>query len=82
MNTSKDIYYFIPDLCAIDPLAPEVDPDTHTWVRAIQIDDTDLMFEGKSLSSWFEDDRSHRSHRSRRSSSSSSHSSDNDNQQE
>ncbi|EXV02442.1 hypothetical protein X797_004574 [Metarhizium robertsii] len=49
MNTSKDIYYFIPDLCAIDPLAPEVDPDTHTWVRAIQIDDTDLMFEGPSL---------------------------------
>ncbi|KID76125.1 uncharacterized protein G6M90_00g078080 [Metarhizium brunneum] len=93
MNTSKDMYYFIPGLCALDPWAPEVDPDTHMWVRAIQIDDTDLMFEGKSLSSWFEDDRSlDRSNRSRRHSSSSSssssstststsHSSDNDNQQ-
>ncbi|KID86160.1 hypothetical protein MGU_06593 [Metarhizium guizhouense ARSEF 977] len=83
MNTSKDMYYFIPGLCALDPPAPEVDPGTHTWERAIQIDDADLMYEGKSLSSWFEDDRNHRSRRSRRSRrSSSSHSSDHDNQQE
>lgn len=51
MNTSKDMYYFIPGLCALDPSAPELDPGTHTWERAIQIDDADLMFEGKSLSS-------------------------------
>ncbi|KAG8418467.1 hypothetical protein J3459_006002 [Metarhizium acridum] len=79
MNTSEDIYYFIPGLYALDPSAPEIDPDSHTWVRAIQIDDTDLMFEGKSLSSWFEDNRCYHSrHHGRHS----SHSSDYDIQQE
>lgn len=72
MTTSEDAYYFVPGLRSLDPLAPEIDLDSHTWVRAMEINDTDLTFEGKSLSSWFEDERSRRS-------SCSSHSSNNNN---
>ena len=29
----------------------------HAWVQTIDIDDEDLMFGGKSLSAWYEEDR-------------------------
>ncbi|KHN95606.1 uncharacterized protein MAM_06447 [Metarhizium album ARSEF 1941] len=75
MTTSEDTYYFVPGLRSLDPLAREIDLKSHTWVRAMEIDDTDLTYEGKSLSSWFEDERSRRS-------SHSSHSSNDENDEE
>ncbi|QUC16312.1 uncharacterized protein UV8b_00553 [Ustilaginoidea virens] len=59
----------VPNLRALDPSARggegegegevgvEVDPKTHSWVQPIVIDDEDLMFGGKSLSAWYEEDR-------------------------
>ncbi|KAK0755590.1 hypothetical protein N5P37_011832 [Trichoderma harzianum] len=54
---SEPPYYLVPNLCALDPSAPEFDLDAHTWVQATVIDDTDLTFGGKPLSSWFEEER-------------------------
>lgn len=54
---SEATYYLVPNLRALDPSAQEVDPKSHTWVQPIDIDDDDLMFGGKSLSAWHEEDR-------------------------
>ncbi|GAB0133339.1 hypothetical protein EsDP_00001751 [Epichloe bromicola] len=54
---SEATYYLVPNLRALDPSAHEVDPKSHTWVQPIDIDDEDLMFGGKSLSAWHEEDR-------------------------
>ncbi|RFU74692.1 hypothetical protein TARUN_7562 [Trichoderma arundinaceum] len=70
----SDSYYLVPNLQAMDPSARELDPNAHTWIQPIIIEDEDLMFGGKSLSAWYEEDRS------RLSSSSSSNSSDDGNQ--
>ncbi|KAM4066325.1 hypothetical protein HRG_000439 [Hirsutella rhossiliensis] len=57
--TSSDAtyYYFVPDLRALDPAAREVDLDAHVWVQPTVIDDDDLTFGGKSLSTWYEEER-------------------------
>ncbi|KAK2592633.1 hypothetical protein QQS21_009660 [Conoideocrella luteorostrata] len=54
---SETTYYLVPNLRALDTSAREVDRDSHTWVQPIDIDDEDLMFGGKSLSTWYEEDR-------------------------
>ncbi|KJK74045.1 hypothetical protein H634G_10671 [Metarhizium anisopliae BRIP 53293] len=51
MTTSEDAYYFVPGLRSLDPLAPEIDLDSHTWVRAMEINDTDLTFEVPEIAS-------------------------------
>lgn len=42
---------------SLDSSAREVDLSCHSWVQPIVIDDEDLMFGGKSLSAWYEEDR-------------------------
>jgi hypothetical protein len=59
--TPNGNFYLVSNVLALDPSAPVVDLDAHPWVPAVAIKDTDLMFEGKSLSSWFEAERSRRS---------------------
>jgi len=36
----------------------EMSPDSFQWIEPISIDDDDIMFGGKSLSTWYEEDRS------------------------
>ncbi|KAJ6782308.1 hypothetical protein PWT90_09018 [Aphanocladium album] len=50
-------YYLVPNLRAIDPSAREVDLAAHSWVRPIVIEDEDLTFGGKSLSTLYEEER-------------------------
>ncbi|KAF4508113.1 hypothetical protein G6O67_004535 [Ophiocordyceps sinensis] len=50
-------YYLVPDLCALDPAAREVELDAHAWVQPTVIEDEDLTFGGKSLSAWYEEER-------------------------
>lgn len=58
--TSSDATYYcylVPNLRALDPAAREVDLDAHAWVQPTVIDDDDLTFGGKSLSTWYEEER-------------------------
>ncbi|KAM3534146.1 hypothetical protein MY4038_002536 [Beauveria bassiana] len=55
--TATTTYYMVPNLRAIDPSAREVDLSAHAWVRPIVIEDEDLMFGGKSLSTLYEEER-------------------------
>ncbi|KAF5133944.1 hypothetical protein E5D57_004572 [Metarhizium anisopliae] len=50
-------YYLVPNMRALDTSAREVDLDSYAWIQPIVIDDEDLMFGGKSLSAWYEEDR-------------------------
>lgn len=50
-------YYLVPNLQALDPSAREVDAAATAWVQPTAIDDDDLTFGGKSLSTWYEEDR-------------------------
>ncbi|KAL7898870.1 hypothetical protein HDV63DRAFT_385730 [Trichoderma sp. SZMC 28014] len=54
----SDSYYIIPNLQAMDPSAHEIDLNSQQWIQPIIIEDEDLMFGGKSLSTWYEEDRS------------------------
>ncbi|PHH65269.1 hypothetical protein CDD82_1682 [Ophiocordyceps australis] len=56
-KTSEAVYCLIPNLGALDSSACELDLDSHSWVQPIVIDDDDLMFGGKPLSAWYEEDR-------------------------
>jgi hypothetical protein len=60
MSSPKDTYCLVSNILTLDPSAPIVDLDSHSWVPAVAINDTDLMFEGKSLRWWFEDEQSRR----------------------
>jgi len=55
---SSDSYYIIPNLQAMDPSAHEIDFNSQAWIQPIIIEDEDLMFGGKALSEWYEEDRS------------------------
>ncbi|KAM3512090.1 hypothetical protein MY11210_004287 [Beauveria gryllotalpidicola] len=55
--TATTTYYMVPNLRAIDPSAREVDLSAHAWVRPIVIEDEDLMFGGKALSTLYEEER-------------------------
>ncbi|KAM3524200.1 hypothetical protein NHJ13051_004664 [Beauveria bassiana] len=61
--TATTTYYMVPNLRAIDPSAREVDLSAHAWVRPIVIEDEDLMFGGKSLSTLYEEERRRQSAR-------------------
>ncbi|KAM0255362.1 hypothetical protein ACHAQJ_005882 [Trichoderma viride] len=54
----SDSYYIIPNLQAMDTSARELDLNSATWIQPIIIEDEDLMFGGKTLSAWYEEDRS------------------------
>jgi hypothetical protein len=56
-KTSEATYYLVPNLRAADPSAREVDLDAHSWVQPIVIEDEDLTFGGKSLSTLYEEER-------------------------
>lgn len=55
---SSTTYYLVPtNYQALDPSASEVDASATPWVQPIDIDDDDLTFGGKPLSTWYEEDR-------------------------
>ncbi|KAI3329753.1 hypothetical protein F4824DRAFT_505830 [Ustulina deusta] len=45
-------YYYLPDV-----EVPDEQHSSHAWMEPIVIDDEDLMFGGKSLSAWYEEER-------------------------
>ncbi|KAK3306138.1 uncharacterized protein B0T15DRAFT_511982 [Chaetomium strumarium] len=47
----------IPDINVPDPTADEIDLAGQSWVMATVIEDDDLMFGGKPLCDWYEEDR-------------------------
>lgn len=47
----------VPNLSVPDPAAGEIDLSSHSWMVATIIEDDDLMFGGKPLSAWYEEDR-------------------------
>ncbi|KAH6957593.1 hypothetical protein BKA56DRAFT_602106 [Ilyonectria sp. MPI-CAGE-AT-0026] len=51
--------YLLPGLQALDSSAPEVDLDAYTWVQPTAIEDNEVMFDGKALSTWYEEERRH-----------------------
>ncbi|UPL02373.1 hypothetical protein LCI18_013307 [Fusarium solani-melongenae] len=55
--SSEPTYYLPPSLQALDPSAREVDPNAYTWVQTTIIEDDDLIFGGKALCTWFEEER-------------------------
>ncbi|KAF5021210.1 hypothetical protein F66182_6749 [Fusarium sp. NRRL 66182] len=56
-STDTTYYYYLPNLQALDPAAREVDPSAYSWVQPTMIEDEDLTFGGKALSTWYEEDR-------------------------
>lgn len=57
-STESNYYcYYLPELQAIDPSAREVDVSAYTWVQPTVIEDDDLTFGGKALSTWYEEER-------------------------
>jgi len=56
-STETYYYYYVPNLQALDPTAREVDPSAYAWVQPTIIEDEDLTFGGKALSTWYEEDR-------------------------
>lgn len=50
-------YMVIPDLHMADPSESEIDLDGASWMVTTVIEDDDLMFGGKPLSAWYEEDR-------------------------
>ncbi|KAI0484548.1 hypothetical protein GGR56DRAFT_669096 [Xylariaceae sp. FL0804] len=51
-HTEAEQYYYIPNVDM-----PEHELHGHGWMEPIVIDDDDLMFGGKSLSEWYEEER-------------------------
>ncbi|KAH0527142.1 hypothetical protein TsFJ059_002169 [Trichoderma semiorbis] len=51
----SDSYYH---LQTMEPSAHELDLNAQAWIQPIIIEDEDLMFGGKPLSAWYEEDRS------------------------
>ncbi|KAH7132744.1 hypothetical protein EDB81DRAFT_950190 [Dactylonectria macrodidyma] len=49
--------YLFPGLQALDPSVPEVDLDAYTWIQPTAIEDDEVMFDGKALSTWYEEER-------------------------
>jgi hypothetical protein len=50
-------YTIVPDIQVPDPTADEIDLAGQSWVMATVIEDDDLMFGGKPLCDWYEEDR-------------------------
>ncbi|KAH6869576.1 hypothetical protein B0T10DRAFT_593562 [Thelonectria olida] len=51
--------YFLPYIQGLDPCVQEVDPNAYIWVQPT-IEDDDLIFDGKALSIWYEEERRRR----------------------
>lgn len=54
---SSQPYMLVPNLRVVDPSVREIDLGSHSWMVATVIEDDDLMFGGKPLSTWYEEDR-------------------------
>ncbi|KAI8957628.1 hypothetical protein F5Y11DRAFT_352365 [Daldinia sp. FL1419] len=52
LHSDETLHYYLPDTNA-----RETELQTHGWMEPIVIDDEDLMFSGKSLSTWYEEER-------------------------
>lgn len=50
-------YLLVPNLHVTDPSVREMDLGSHPWMVATVIEDEDLMFGGKPLSAWYEEER-------------------------
>ena len=54
-------YLLVPNLHVSDSAATEVELGNHQWMVATVIEDDDLMFGGKPLSTWYEEERTRHS---------------------
>ncbi|KAG6007600.1 hypothetical protein E4U21_005798 [Claviceps maximensis] len=54
---SEATFCLVPNLRSMDSSEQEIDDNCWNWMQPIDIDDEDLMFGGKSLSAWYEEDR-------------------------
>lgn len=61
-SSSSQPYLLVPNLTVPDPSVREVDLGTHPWVVTTVIEDADLTFGGKPLSTWYEEERHRQSH--------------------
>ncbi|KAL1835094.1 hypothetical protein VTK73DRAFT_6286 [Phialemonium thermophilum] len=59
--SSQPPYLLVPNLHVPDPTVGEVDLGSHPWMVATVIEDDDLMFGGKPLSAWYEEERTRQS---------------------
>ncbi|EXK30532.1 hypothetical protein FOMG_13333 [Fusarium oxysporum f. sp. melonis 26406] len=60
MSSSTELTsYFFPYLQDFDTYVQEVDPNAYIWIQPT-IEDNDLIFDGKALSTWYEEDRRRR----------------------
>lgn len=50
-------YLLVPNLRVTDPTVREIDLGSHPWMVATVIEDDDLMFGGKPLCTWYEEER-------------------------
>ncbi|KAK0609964.1 hypothetical protein B0T17DRAFT_621254 [Bombardia bombarda] len=56
-NRAMQLYTLVPNLHVQDPAIREIDLGNCPWTVATVIEDDDLMFGGKALSAWYEEDR-------------------------
>ncbi|KAK4225867.1 hypothetical protein QBC38DRAFT_367807 [Podospora fimiseda] len=50
-------YMLVNNMHVPDSTGREIELDSHPWMMATVIEDDDLMFGGKPLSTWYEEDR-------------------------
>lgn len=55
-SQNEQSYYSLPTMQVLDP-SQELDLQSHPWMMATMIEDDDLTFGGKPLSTWYEEDR-------------------------
>ncbi|KAF9771636.1 hypothetical protein IL306_010724, partial [Fusarium sp. DS 682] len=57
MTSSTELTsYFLLYLEGLDPCIQEVGPSAYIWVQPT-IEDDDIIFDGKALSTWYEEER-------------------------
>ncbi|KAI5461996.1 hypothetical protein BGZ63DRAFT_453263 [Mariannaea sp. PMI_226] len=60
MSTSSESSYYVcylPDHQTFDTTSREMAGDGYTWIQSTIIEDEDLTFGGKALSTWYEEER-------------------------
>jgi hypothetical protein len=60
MTSSTELTsYFLSYLQGLDPCIQEAGPNAYIWVQPT-IEDDDIIFDGKALSTWYEEERHRR----------------------
>lgn len=61
-SQTESNYYHYFNMSSYGSSAHEIDVTAYTWVQPVMIDDEDLTFGGKALSTWYEEERTRLSH--------------------